>query len=210
MGGVNDSLKTDQSFALGINNTDQVVGYTFLHAQDNSGVMGSPVQVAFIYSNGVMTNLNTLVGRVAANTYQLYSATAINDKGQIAVTAFDYDNNVFRALLLTPMASSKASRPGPVASTVVITRAEYSAIDKLLLIQARVSSDNGTARETVQAFTSDGQLIGNLMTGTLKNSKAGTYVGNWSGFKNNPKEITVTSSLGGTASSPVTEILPGK
>jgi probable HAF family extracellular repeat protein len=100
-GGVDDSLKTDQSFALGVNNTDQVVGYTFLPYQDDSGVFGSPVQVAFIYSNGVMTDLNTLIGP-AAKYYQLYSATAINDKGQIAVSAFDYDNNVFRALLLTP------------------------------------------------------------------------------------------------------------
>jgi hypothetical protein len=58
-------------------------------------------QVAFIYRDGVMTNLNELIGD-ATKRYQLQSATGINDKGQIAAIAFDRETASFRAVLLTP------------------------------------------------------------------------------------------------------------
>ena len=97
---------SDQSVALGINVADEVVGYTYLPATPtpyDSSPSGPlpPRQVAFIYSQGVMTNLNALIG-AAAKRYALYSATAISDKGQITADAFDYKNNAFHAVLLTP------------------------------------------------------------------------------------------------------------
>jgi probable HAF family extracellular repeat protein len=99
------TLESDQSFALGVNNADQVVGYSFLAAEGAvytpSGPIRAPRQVAFVYSKGRMMDLNELIG-AAAQDYSLYSATAINDEGQIVASAFDHKNSVFRAVLLTP------------------------------------------------------------------------------------------------------------
>jgi len=55
---------------------------------------------AFIYSGGKFQNLNNLIP--AGSPYQLRDATAINDKGQIVVNAYDTVTNQNRALLLTP------------------------------------------------------------------------------------------------------------
>jgi probable HAF family extracellular repeat protein len=89
--------ESDRSFALGVNAHDQVVGYSYLPPQGPI----APRQVAFIYSQGKMLDLNELIG-TAAKQYRLHSATAINDKGQIAAIAFDNSANAFRAVLLTP------------------------------------------------------------------------------------------------------------
>ncbi len=98
----------DYSAALGVNSTDQVVGYTYLPAGD-----GMPIkQAAFVYDVGNayvdspskqagMRNLNSLIG-AAAEQYWLLSAAAINDKGQIVAYALDRQNGTYRAVLLTP------------------------------------------------------------------------------------------------------------
>ncbi len=91
-----DDIKTDQSFAFGVNRDGQVVGYAFLPLDQ------AVEQVGFIYQAGKMQDLNQLIGP-AAKRYLIYAATAINDNGQIAATAFDHDNNVFRAVVLTPV-----------------------------------------------------------------------------------------------------------
>ncbi len=49
-----------------------------------------------------MRNLNDLIGSAAKN-YQRYSATAINDAGQIVTYALDLQSNSFRSVLLTPL-----------------------------------------------------------------------------------------------------------
>ena len=94
---------TDVSIALGVNNLDQVVGYSYL-----PGVGKMPLQqVAFLWrrnSKGVgeMINLNKLLITTASN-YFLIAATAINDNGQIVASAWDLHNGGLRALLLTPI-----------------------------------------------------------------------------------------------------------
>jgi probable HAF family extracellular repeat protein len=107
-GGNSRSDIDDQSVALGINTSDEVVGYSYVPAQGNSPVRASiqGQQVAFIYSRGVMTDLNTLIGP-AAKRYSLHSARAINDNGQIAATAFSKEEGAFHAVLLTPTITSK-------------------------------------------------------------------------------------------------------
>lgn len=101
------AAESDQSFALGVNAADQVVGYTYLPADrllygQPDGAITQPQPVAFLYQNGKMTDLNELIGS-AANTYRLYSATAINDQGQIVANALEYESGLFRAVLLTPV-----------------------------------------------------------------------------------------------------------
>jgi probable HAF family extracellular repeat protein len=99
------SLESDQSFALGINSVDEVVGFSYLPGKQvafsSTGWTAVPQQVAFVYSQGLMMNLNELIDG-AAKSYRLFSATAINDKGQIVASALDYNTNAMHALLLTP------------------------------------------------------------------------------------------------------------
>jgi probable HAF family extracellular repeat protein len=97
----------DQSFALGVNSADQVVGYAYLPAPsantDPAIQPGTtPVwQVAFVWSQGVMKDLNTLIGS-AAQKYHLNSAVAINDNGQIVASALSKATGTRRAVLLKP------------------------------------------------------------------------------------------------------------
>jgi probable HAF family extracellular repeat protein len=94
----------DQSYALGINMIDQVVGYSYIPARSGEGDSASahPVkQVAFIYSQGEMMDLNGLIGPEAAKHYWLRAATAINNNGQIVAIALDYSTNEIHAVLLT-------------------------------------------------------------------------------------------------------------
>ena len=98
------SLDTDFSFALGVNADDAVVGYSYLpfdNGKSSINVPLGPWSVAFIYKNGLMVNLNDLIGAASTN-YRLDSATAINDNGEIVVIAFDRKGDVFHAVLLTP------------------------------------------------------------------------------------------------------------
>ncbi|HET7441702.1 MAG TPA: DUF3466 family protein [Terriglobales bacterium] len=91
-----NALYCDTSVALGLNNSDQVVGYSIIPAGGNMPIR----QAAFLWSGGKMQNLNGLIG-IAAGQYWLFSATAINDNGQIVASAFDNNGNE-RAVLLTP------------------------------------------------------------------------------------------------------------
>ena len=94
----------DYSYALGVNLHDQVVGYSYLSSDQGKGLTNTPLgpwSVAFIYSQGLMTNLNDLIGDATEN-YRLDSATGINNAGQIVAVAFNISANAFHAVLLTP------------------------------------------------------------------------------------------------------------
>lgn len=93
---------TDVSVALGINKSDQVVGYSYLPA-----IPGNPLQqVAFLWRRGLngsgqMINLNKLLYG-GGKDYLLVSATAINDNGQIVASAYNIREGGVCAVLLTP------------------------------------------------------------------------------------------------------------
>jgi probable HAF family extracellular repeat protein len=94
---------TDVSVALGINNKDQVVGYTYLPAFGEMPVQ----QVAFLWSRnargiGKMVNLNNLLNETGKN-YIVISATGINEYGQVVASAYDIYNGGVRSVLLTPV-----------------------------------------------------------------------------------------------------------
>jgi probable HAF family extracellular repeat protein len=108
LGGPGNRWGTDVSVALGVNNYDQVVGYTYLPAIGDMPIQ----QVAFLWRRGVngsghMINLNRLLLGEGKN-YLVSSATAINDNGQIVGTAYDLRDGNVRAVLLTPMRSVPA------------------------------------------------------------------------------------------------------
>jgi probable HAF family extracellular repeat protein len=112
LGGPGNRWGSDFSVALGVNNLDQVVGYTYLPAVGEMPIQ----QVAFLWNrnsdgSGEMVNLNTLLYR-ADKDYLLSSATAINDKGQIAATAYYMPTGAVRTVLLTPTGPPRPPVPG--------------------------------------------------------------------------------------------------
>jgi len=96
---------SDVSVALSVNNSDQVVGYSYLPVVGEMPIQ----QVAFLWTRissstgtgGKMVNLNKLV--LNGGNYLLTSATGINDNGQIVASAYDLQNGGVHALLLTPV-----------------------------------------------------------------------------------------------------------
>lgn len=82
--------------------------------------------------------------------------------------------------------------PAPAGDTVTIQRAEY---DGRLRVDARSTSSSATLRVFV---ASTGALIG-----TMSNDGGGRYRGEFN-ISSNPQNIRVTSSLGGSATSAVT------
>jgi len=91
-----NSQLSDFSFGYGINKQDVIVGSTYLPYQG-----GSLYQVAFVWSSGQMSNLEKLMDASGAD-YRLYSATAVNDAGQITVEAIQKSTGEKHAVLLTP------------------------------------------------------------------------------------------------------------
>jgi len=88
------------SEAFGINASGQVVGY---------GTINGVGERAFLYENGVTTDLSTLPEVAAAGWNSLVRALAINDQGQIVGWGYRPGNQA-RAFLLTPTSAN----PGPV------------------------------------------------------------------------------------------------
>jgi probable HAF family extracellular repeat protein len=73
--------------ALGINAQGQVVGYS-------GYVAGAPINTAFLYSGGMLINLNSLLP--SNSGWDLQEATAINDSGQIVgYGTFDGETQAF-------------------------------------------------------------------------------------------------------------------
>lgn len=80
------------SEALGVNDRAQVVGIS----------LGStPYGQAFIYQNGVLTNLNSLV--LPGTTLFLTDAQDINDEGVITGQAYDPNTGVIKAFVAIPV-----------------------------------------------------------------------------------------------------------
>jgi probable HAF family extracellular repeat protein len=73
------------------------VGSVAMAINNNGVIVGASDNTAFVYKDGMMYDLNTLVPA----GFQLDYAVGINDSGQIAVNGFV--NHQARALLLTPV-----------------------------------------------------------------------------------------------------------
>lgn len=105
-----DVYESDHSAAWAINARDEVVGTTY------RSLNGVATQVAFVYRNGRMFDLETLVDNP---DYRLYTATGINDAGQIIIDAIKVSTNTRAAVLLTPItAASRKMHGGAIAADV--------------------------------------------------------------------------------------------
>jgi probable HAF family extracellular repeat protein len=100
------------SIATGINDSDQVVGYTHFLA-------GGTEQRAFIYADGVLTDLNTLIP--PGPGLILTTAQAINNNGQIVGIGLNTVENHWRGYLLTP--DARSAPHGPAAASALVSAA---------------------------------------------------------------------------------------
>jgi probable HAF family extracellular repeat protein len=98
-----NTLGADYSVALGINNSDQIVGYSYIQYGGRDMVR----QAAFIiYPNMMqmrMLNLNDLIASPTPGEYWIFSATSINDRGQIVACAYHGNDGFVHAILLDPI-----------------------------------------------------------------------------------------------------------
>jgi probable HAF family extracellular repeat protein len=103
------TLGGTNSYAQAINASGVIVGYSDLSGTTSPFVMpllskdsnslGQEEGHAFVYSNGKMQDLNSVVDS-SGSGYQITSANGINDQGQIVARALHYGDT--RAVLLTP------------------------------------------------------------------------------------------------------------
>ncbi|NUR54009.1 MAG: hypothetical protein HOQ29_06160, partial [Acidobacteria bacterium] len=86
--------------------------------------------------------------------------------------------------------------PPAAADTVTIQRVEYDSAHQDLRIDATSTSANATLDVFVTST--------NALIGTLTNTGGGSYSRTFSGMTTNPQNVTIRSSLGGSASRTVT------
>jgi hypothetical protein len=112
------------------------------------------------------------------------STASVTASSSVTITAIYAGVQRTATLTVTPAA------PPPQGDTVAITQADYVSSKRLLRVQATSTSSTATLRVYVTST--------NALIGTLINAGGGRYTGalNWS---SNPQNITVRSSLGGSA-----------
>jgi probable HAF family extracellular repeat protein len=104
------TLGGNGSVALGINTAGQIVG-------ESTIAPGDPYPDAFLYTNGQMIDLNSLLP--ADSGWTLYNANAINDKGQIVGVGAG-PNGLSHAFLLTLDGSDLAGHSFGVGVTGLV------------------------------------------------------------------------------------------
>jgi hypothetical protein len=161
--------------ALGVNNSGQATGFDGIdnanfqafffsngvfqdigqsqgNAINNAGVVvGQNGADAFVYSNGVATDLNTLIP--AGSGLTLNNAVAINNSGQILVQATDASGTQ-HAVLLTPAASPSFVFSGVPSSTTAGSSFTFT----VTATNANGTTDTGYTG-TVQLTSSDPQAV---------------------------------------------------
>jgi probable HAF family extracellular repeat protein len=90
------------SEASAINASGQIVGKSRINKKAQPFWNGPPATRAFLYQNGAMTDLNSLVTGALADAVTLQEGVAINDSGRIAATGVDRRTGARRAYLLVP------------------------------------------------------------------------------------------------------------
>ncbi len=111
------TLGGTNSYAQAVNSGGVIVGYSDMPGHTSPFVMpglsknpdspGEEQGHAFVYSNGVMQDLNSIVDSSGAG-YVIQSATGINDQGQIVAIA--QLPGVRHAVLLTPLSNASVAQ----------------------------------------------------------------------------------------------------
>ena len=149
-----------------------------------------------------LTSSNTTVAPVQASvtvaagaTSASFSVTTTSVTASTSVTIAAAYGGVNRTATLTLTAQAPPPPPPPATDTVAIQIAEYSSGNRLLRVEATSNNSSAVLKVYVAAT--------NTLIGTLQNSGGGRYRGDFS-WSSNPQNITVRSSLGGSATRTVT------
>jgi probable HAF family extracellular repeat protein len=86
-----------ESYPTSINNCGEVVGETLVR----------PLLHAFVYTQGQLLDLNSVLPPSFASHVELTAASAINNLGQVTASGFDTELSEVRAFLLTPPAAGR-------------------------------------------------------------------------------------------------------
>jgi probable HAF family extracellular repeat protein len=159
------TLGGSQSSAADVNNHGQIVGWSL----DASGE-----RRAFLYADGAMVDLNTLIEPDSG--WVLLSANAINDAGQI--TGEGQVEGGVRAFLLTPPVNSDTTPPvisAAVASPGSVWPPRHQMVDVEVSVSATDDSGDvpecrltGVSASEPDNSVGDGDTVGDaVVTGTL-------------------------------------------
>lgn len=127
-GGMRDlGTLSGASYATGINDLNTIVGYYSISRTS---------RVAFVDIGGTMYNLNDLV---SASGWNLTSASAINNLGDIVGTAYNTTTKVSEAFLLTPTGASPAGPSTPIPGSGLLTAVGGLALIGGLALRRRIA-----------------------------------------------------------------------
>lgn len=177
--------------ALGLNPTTVTGG-----SQNSTGTVtlsgaapSGGASVTLTSSNANAATVPASVTVPAGSTSATFTVTSRSVTSSSTATVSASYAGVTRSAMLTVNPASQT------ADTVSVQRAEYDSGKRVLSVEATSTSANATMR---LHQSSTGTLIG-----TLSNDGGGRYRGQFS-WPSNPQNVTVRSSLGGTASRAVT------
>jgi hypothetical protein len=151
-----------------------------------SAAASTATTVTLTSSSSPIVSVPASVTVPAGSTSANFTVSTTNVSSSFAATIGASLNGISRSATITVT---------PSGDTVGISRAEYTASNRALRVEASSNRTNATLQVFV---TSTGQLIG-----TLSNNGGGKYSGQLS-WSVNPQNITVLSNFGGSASRAVT------
>jgi hypothetical protein len=146
--------------------------------------------VALSSSNAAIASVPasiTIAGGATSATFTIATQTVTASSSVTISAAY---GGVSKTATLTVTA-----QPPPATDTVAIQVAEYASGNRQLRVEATSSNASATLRVYASAT--------NTLIGTLRNEGGGRYRGEFS-LSSNPQQITVRSSLGGSATRSVT------
>jgi hypothetical protein len=174
-------------------------------ALNPTSVVTGESSTATVTLSGVAPSGGASVGLTSADTAVATVPTSVTVPAGATSATFAVTSRPVTTTNTTTITASYAAtaasavltvNPSPAAAdTVSVQRAEYDSSKRVLQVEASSTSSTATMRVFV---TSTGTLIG-----TLANDGGGRYRGQLS-WSTNPQNVTVTSSLGGTATRAVT------
>jgi probable HAF family extracellular repeat protein len=178
------------SAATNINDKAQVVGQSF---GDSGPMMGNPR--AFLWENGVMTDLNTLVP--ANSPLYLLIGFSINSRSEIAGFGVTNDGEIHAYLASPNYLSSAPAAAG--ATTAVVTPASLTTNQSSVILDA--SASTSAAGNLQYQFTVISGGLQAALLQTLNDPKATVDFVNGPGL--HLVQLTVTDARGNSSKSPV-------
>jgi hypothetical protein len=143
-----------------------------------------------------LSSSNTAVASVPASVTIPSGATSATFTIPTQTVSTATSVNISAAYGGVSKTATLTARPPPPADTVAIQIAEYASGNRQLRVEATSSNASATLRVYVTST--------NTLIGTLRNEGGGRYRGDFS-VSSNPQNITVRSSLGGSATRAVTQ-----